>query len=177
VQRILWDECNDEAAALARESELLLALRPRFNTIGVFAAPGQFLGWRFDGEGLAFGLSSSVADWPKRIGPWSRLRPVYRALLRLVWRALHRGAPWHAMPRSFALGPSPAGWTFCAGPGATDLLGAVAQGFEAYAEIGREDFPRWLLAAAPVTSSFEEQWAAEDAATLVEFGGRLLGGK
>src|SRR5687768_2077461 len=35
VERILWDECADEAAALARERELLLALQPRFNTVGV----------------------------------------------------------------------------------------------------------------------------------------------
>ena len=44
--RIEWHACPDEAAALARERELLLSLRPRFNRAGVWPAPPRFLAWR-----------------------------------------------------------------------------------------------------------------------------------
>ena len=46
VQRIDCEKCSDETAALARESELLLSLRPRFNRAGVWPPPRQYLAWR-----------------------------------------------------------------------------------------------------------------------------------
>src|SRR5439155_6390067 len=46
VVRIELQECPDERTALARESEVLRAVRPRFNRAGTWPAPPRFLGWR-----------------------------------------------------------------------------------------------------------------------------------
>jgi excinuclease ABC subunit C len=43
VTRIYWDECLDEAAAIARERQLLLVLQPRFNAAGRYPPPRRVL--------------------------------------------------------------------------------------------------------------------------------------
>lgn len=52
VARIELEPCADEASALARESELLRSLRPRFNRAGTWTGPRRFIGWRVAEEGL-----------------------------------------------------------------------------------------------------------------------------
>src|SRR5581483_6974619 len=52
VHRIQWEECADEAGAIHRESELLLALKPRFNRAGVWRGPRRFLVWQIQPSGL-----------------------------------------------------------------------------------------------------------------------------
>ncbi len=46
VARIDLQECADESAALAKEAELLLALKPKFNRAGVWPATPRYLVWR-----------------------------------------------------------------------------------------------------------------------------------
>jgi len=46
VARVELQECADETSALARESELLLSLRPRFNRAGTWPQTPRFLTWR-----------------------------------------------------------------------------------------------------------------------------------
>ena len=48
VTRIELQECADEDAALKRESELLLELKPRFNRAGTWPGSPWFLAWRHD---------------------------------------------------------------------------------------------------------------------------------
>lgn len=60
VERIRWDECADEAAALARERELIVTLKPRFNTAGVYPAPRLRLGWTAGAATLDLGLANTV---------------------------------------------------------------------------------------------------------------------
>src|SRR5580700_11215817 len=55
VERIELQECADEASALARESELLRTLRPKFNRAGTWRSPPRFLIWR--DAGTAFELA------------------------------------------------------------------------------------------------------------------------
>jgi hypothetical protein len=57
VSRIHWDECRDEAAAMERERELLLTLKPRFNTVGTYPSPKVHLGWQQTDRGLWLGCS------------------------------------------------------------------------------------------------------------------------
>ena len=65
-----WEECPDELAALARERELLLALRPRFNRAGVWPGRPWFLVWRFADGFLELALEREPpAGWEKS-GPW-----------------------------------------------------------------------------------------------------------
>lgn len=52
VSRIHWDECRDEATAIERERELLLTLKPKFNTVGTYPSPKVFIGWRQSEIGL-----------------------------------------------------------------------------------------------------------------------------
>ena len=76
VERIHWDECADEAAALERERELLLTLRPRFNTVGVYPAPALRLGWEAEPDAFAVGIGPDADDLAHRSGPLRRVRPV-----------------------------------------------------------------------------------------------------
>ena len=64
VQAITWEECADEAAALSRESQLLLEIKPRFNRAGVWKGPRRFVGWRAGVAGLELAvLDSAVEGW------------------------------------------------------------------------------------------------------------------
>ena len=53
--------CADEAAALAREAELLRELKPKFNRAGVWPGKPRFLAWRTHA-----GAPTSPARWLRR---------------------------------------------------------------------------------------------------------------
>ena len=57
VVRIELLECSDEAAALAKEAELLRTLKPRFNRAGVWSGPPRYLIWRITEETLQLAFS------------------------------------------------------------------------------------------------------------------------
>src|SRR5579862_5303284 len=52
VEGITWEACANEAAALDRESELLLEIKPRFNRAGVWRGERRFIAWRCQAGGL-----------------------------------------------------------------------------------------------------------------------------
>jgi len=86
IERIDWETCKDEAAALQREAELLLSLKPRFNRAGVWPKPTRFLAWRArpDGPELAV-LERPEPGW-RWVGPsGTQLTHIHRALVRLLW--------------------------------------------------------------------------------------------
>ena len=102
VVRIDLEELPDEGTALARESELLLKLRPRFNRAGTWPAPPRFVMWRQTVEHLELRISQNPQTGWEGIGPLGSIsRSLRNALARLIWCALH--------PQ---LGPSrmPVGW-------------------------------------------------------------------
>ena len=103
VARIELQECADEAAALAKEAELLLALRPKFNRAGTWPATPRFLVWQRDETRLALAISETpTAGW-QAFGPFgSGIVHLRAALLRLLWFALNPSSGSTAMP---------AGWT------------------------------------------------------------------
>ena len=90
VVRIELQECADEMAALAKEAELLRALKPKFNRAGVWPATPLFLVWRRFGRTLELAISKSPAiDW-QVFGPFGSGAVFLRAALaRLVWYALN----------------------------------------------------------------------------------------
>ena len=102
ARRIDWQLCADEAGAIAREKELLLTLRPRFNRAGVWPVSVRFLVWRRHGDSLEFRVSTRVDDGWEGHGPggagMDRLRQV---LVRLLWCGLVPGRD---------LSDLPAGW-------------------------------------------------------------------
>lgn len=169
VERIYWDECADEAAALDRERRLLLALRPRFNTVGKFPAPALRLGWQGTGEGLAIGLGPVTNGWERQSGDFTRLKPAYAALLRLVWRGLHPGRTCHSMPALLAIGRTPASWMFGrAGDMVSPLDRRLADFFQG-TESAEGALPDWLAGLAAPGTAFDRQWCEQDADCLREF--------
>ena len=102
VVRIELLECADEAAALAKEAELLRTLKPKFNRAGVWSASARFLVWRCAGHALEMTIASTPApDW-QAFGPCGGGLVYLRAsLLRLLWLATN------ATSGSVTL---PAGW-------------------------------------------------------------------
>ncbi len=86
VESIVWEECADERAALAREAELLLALRPKFNRAGVWLPPLKYLTWRASGTGIELAVMDTLPDGWTSLGSFrSRQRALMQALARLAW--------------------------------------------------------------------------------------------
>jgi len=105
VARIELQECADEAAALAKEADLLLALRPRFNRAGTWPAKPRFLVWRWDETRLALAISETPAAGWQAFGPFgSGIVHLRAALLRLLWFALNPSSGSTAMPAGWSHG-------------------------------------------------------------------------
>ena len=102
VGRVELESCADETAALARESELLRLLKPKFNRAGTWPATPRFLIWRRDGENLELSVTESPeADW-QQFGPMGSVAPYLRAVLvRLLWGAVYP---------ELGVSQMPAGW-------------------------------------------------------------------
>ncbi len=86
VESIVWEECADEAAALVREAELLLELRPKFNRAGVWQPPEKHVAWRTTGRGIELAVLPALSDGWTSLGAFrSRPRRLMQALARLAW--------------------------------------------------------------------------------------------
>jgi predicted GIY-YIG superfamily endonuclease len=115
VERIELEECADEAAALAREAELLLELKPRFNRAGVWSAPPKVLAWRRAGEGIELGVLNAAETGWEHHGPLRGGSGVmFTCLVRLLWAL--------AYPERGLTG-MPAGWFHGHLPERVELLG------------------------------------------------------
>ncbi len=110
VARIQLELCDDEKAALAREAELLLALRPRYNRAGTWSSPQQFVAWSVEESGLLFSVTQHVPPgWqfhgPLRTGALS----LRAAMVRLAWCAMNQQdvsrlpEGWFGLPRGEVL--------------------------------------------------------------------------
>ena len=105
VARIELQECADEAAALANEAELLLALKPKFNRAGIWPAIPRFLVWRC----MAGKLELAVTETPEigwlEFGPFgSGAIHLRAAIARLLWYALNPAAGSVGMPAGWVHG-------------------------------------------------------------------------
>src|SRR5436190_4935147 len=64
VCQIEFQQCADEAAALAREAELLRQLRPRFNRAGTWPGTPRYLIWRLTAPGLEMAVTNEpIQGW------------------------------------------------------------------------------------------------------------------
>lgn len=89
VVRIELNECADEAAALARESELLLQMRPRFNRAGTWPKPRYYFQWKLEDNRLRMSATEQEReDWEQH-GPIAGARFLLASLGRLIWLASH----------------------------------------------------------------------------------------
>lgn len=167
VERIAWEECADESAAIRREAELLRTLKPRFNRAGVWPGPKWFLAWRARPDGLELAVMASPENGWHAVGPFgAQARHLHRALVRLLWCRLHPDAGLAGMP---------AGW-FQGGHGPRVLLSAAsaarsaeaAQRLTGFVSGDDPEFPQWL----PPPASYEQAMRGED----LEFVTRHLAG-
>ena len=98
-------ECPTEASALARESELLRNLRPRFNRAGTWPGPARFLSWRITGSGLDLAVAAAVEPGWNAKGPLGAGAVYLRAtLVRLLWCAIHPARGLAGMPEGWFRG-------------------------------------------------------------------------
>ena len=105
VERIELQECADESSALARESELLRALKPKFNRAGTWPSKPRFLVWRCDGARLELAVTETPAPDGRRLGPLGSGAVVLRVVLvRLLWFAVHPDLGIAGMPAGWARG-------------------------------------------------------------------------
>jgi predicted GIY-YIG superfamily endonuclease len=116
VARIDLEECPDETAALAREAELLLALKPTFNRAGVWPATPRFLVWRWDGRRVELAITETPDNGWQAFGPFgSGVVHLRAALARLLWYARNPASGSTTMPPGWMHGRlgaivSIAGW-------------------------------------------------------------------
>ncbi|MHC1769984.1 MAG: nucleotide excision repair endonuclease [Verrucomicrobiia bacterium] len=143
VASIELEPCADEPAALARESELLRSLKPKFNRAGTWQGPPRFLLWR--GKGMEIELSvgkEPVPGW-RTFGPLGtgafHLRGV---LARLLWLALHPGSGAASLPIGWAEGRTGEPAVLWAGPAASEITAQLALLFSGQADA----FCRWIRA-------------------------------
>jgi len=183
VERIDWDVCSDEAAALVRERDLIRALQPRFNSIGLRPPREWFIEWRRQGNDLTVGLTESPADWAESRGPFVYARPAFVALLRSLWLRLHPGSSIAELPWRLLNGSGPARLTVRWSKPVCDWLKEL----ETFLD-GRES-PLLPTALPPAASppdapspspdparapTFDEQWQSMDGECLAEFYERIL---
>jgi hypothetical protein len=129
VARIELQECADETAALAREAELLRALKPKFNRAGVWPATPRFLVWRWAGRTLELGITVAPAIGWLVFGPSGGGVVFLRAALaRLLWYVLNPASGSTNMPEGWLHGRLGAVATIEADHSGVDL--ALAKLFE-----------------------------------------------
>jgi predicted GIY-YIG superfamily endonuclease len=194
VERIDWDECADEAAAVARERALIRALQPRFNTMGLRAPRPWFIGWKRRGDLLRLALDESLDGWPKVRGPFVFARPAFAALLRNCWLELHPRALVAELPSPLSTWSPPPRWDVPWSGAVEEWLAeldAFLSGCESRlleTDPGREALPRRPEPVSDramtaqearatahcgpteiVARTFDEQWRTMDAECLADF--------
>lgn len=144
ANRIEWEACPDETAALARERELLLSLRPPFNRAGVWPGTPKFLAWRTDDVALELTVRPKPEPGWECCGSLGAAAVFVRAaLVRLLWLGLHPSRSTTQMPAGWFGGDLPETVSFRA-PGSAEgrhvegsmqlrrLLEGDAEGFAAW---------------------------------------------
>ena len=166
VERIELQTCADETAALARESELLRTLKPRFNRAGTWPTAPRFLAWRLVGHELELVVVEiPEAGW-ESFGPMGSAAEFLRAsVIRVLWCAIHPELGASRMP---------AGWAHNQFPNPTRLhcaaLGGDAARFLESLFAGRPDAAHeWLkIRFGSNQHPFDEAAIAEDLESLTK---------
>jgi hypothetical protein len=108
VARIDLQECENEASALARESQLLQNLRPRFNRAGTWPGRPWFVCWRVTAAGLDLAVGAASEPGWEWCGPLGVGAVHLRAtLVRLLWCALQPQRGLIALPEGWFGGRLP----------------------------------------------------------------------
>lgn len=99
VARIELEPCANEAVALAREAELLLQLRPRFNRAGTWPGKARYLVWRHMEQKITMAVVENADEGWQSFGPMNGGAVYLQATLaRLLWFVASPGSPLSTMP-------------------------------------------------------------------------------
>jgi predicted GIY-YIG superfamily endonuclease len=143
VERIELQECPDESSALARESELLRTLRPKFNRAGTWPSKPRFLVWRCAGTAFELAVTETPVPDGLQLGPLGSGAVFLRVVLvRLLWFAVHPERGIAGMPAGWAQG-RPENPTIIHGSTVDDTVNMVVAGLFA-GQI--EAFCQWVRA-------------------------------
>lgn len=145
VARIELQECDSEASALARETELLRNLRPRFNRAGTWTGPARCLAWRLTERGLELSVVASLEPGWSYFGPLGAGADALRALvLRRLWCALCPGRGVAGMPAGWFHRGQPRTTLLSAEDFAAADLSAAEATLEALFRGERDSFTSWV---------------------------------
>jgi predicted GIY-YIG superfamily endonuclease len=158
VARIELQECPDESTALARESELLRTVRPKFNRAGTWPAPPRFFAWRCVEQQLQLAVAETPdANWRFQ-GPLGGTAFVLRAVVaRLLWLAVHPRLGFSELPVGWFHGrPNPETAIHC-GP----MIEPVASNLERLLSGQTAEFCEWIRTLLPADLHHFERVALE----------------
>ncbi|MBN9691640.1 MAG: nucleotide excision repair endonuclease [Verrucomicrobia bacterium] len=111
---VRWEQCSDEAGALAREAELIRTYQPTFNRAGKWSRSRKWVWLRRDSEGLETGLSDTSPSDHSLLAAGQPFgysaRETFTAWLRLLMLANHPDLTPLNLPRPLLLRRGPARW-------------------------------------------------------------------
>jgi predicted GIY-YIG superfamily endonuclease len=105
VNRIEFQFCVTETAALEREARLLRSLKPKFNRAGVWPSKTRFIAWRIREKRLDITVVETPGVGWQRFGPMgSSAFHLQRTISRLLWLALNPARAFAELPAGWAQG-------------------------------------------------------------------------
>jgi hypothetical protein len=105
VNRIDLQQCVNEATALAKESELLRASRPKYNRAGIWPAPVRYFAWQPSGESLRLRVTEETGGEWRTHGPMGRAAfALISALARLLWVGMYPQRGFAGLPVGWSHG-------------------------------------------------------------------------
>jgi hypothetical protein len=171
VVRIELQECDDERAALVRESELLRTLKPRFNRAGTWPGKARFLSWKTNADAIQFAITESPqADW-NQCGPvGAGAFPLCALLARLLWLATNRATRVEQLPEGWTAGRTIAPILMRGVGGDSSALLEARVRLESLFAGEVDDFCQWIEnCRSPVGTSFERAWLDAEFESLREW--------
>jgi predicted GIY-YIG superfamily endonuclease len=154
VARIELQSCPDEAAALARESELLREIRPRFNRAGTWSSPPRYFAWYHCDDRVHLTVTEKCERPWIVCGPVGIRAVLLRAVLaRLLWIATHPEQGFTGLPLGWFQGAFEATTEIACGP----RIEAAAVPLGLLADDNATALGEWFRAQLlPVLHPFEE---------------------
>ncbi len=175
VERIEFQPCATEAAALKQERKWIRSLKPRYNRAGVRPGKRQFLSWRFAGQAVQFAVQEVPPMGWERFGPLDGYAPhLLGSLVRLLWLALNPQAGFSQLPLGWAQGRLPSPASIACGCRADESRHALESLFWGQPA----EFPAWVLAAVGTSlTAFDSAALLADLEEVESFAARYREGK
>jgi predicted GIY-YIG superfamily endonuclease len=130
VEKIEFQFCPSESAALEKESKLLRTLKPRFNRAGVWPRKTRFFVWRRAGDQLEMAITDVPETGWQRHGPMgSGANYLHGTLARLFWLAINPARAYTELPAGWGRGKAEEKVTIDCGNAAEEIAGALAAFF------------------------------------------------